>query len=74
MSHQACELTIETALSDPIVMDVMAADGVDPKELSVLLYRIAGIIKSRPDRIRRGPALSLHAQIAVHWNNSVDAK
>jgi hypothetical protein len=30
---QACELTIETALSDPIVMDVMAADCVDPREL-----------------------------------------
>jgi hypothetical protein len=41
---QACELTIETALSDPIVMAVMAADHVDPKELSDLLHRIAGVV------------------------------
>jgi hypothetical protein len=47
---QACELTIETALSDPIVMDVMAADCVDPKELSDLLYRMAGIVRSRSSR------------------------
>jgi hypothetical protein len=58
---QACELTIETALSDPIVMDVMAADHVDPKELSDLLYRIAGVVRARSGRGR----MELHKEIHV---------
>jgi hypothetical protein len=57
---QACELTIETALSDPIVMDVMAADHVDPKELSDLLYRIAGVVSSRSGRGRMELRKEIH--------------
>jgi hypothetical protein len=57
---QACELTIETALSDPIVMAVMAADHVDPKELSDLLHRIAGVVRSRSGRGRMELRKEIH--------------
>jgi hypothetical protein len=34
------EFTLATALSDPLVRTVMAADGVDPQELSAMLSEI----------------------------------
>jgi hypothetical protein len=38
----ACEeLTLRTALSDPLIRTVMAADNVDPVELEAMLRRIA---------------------------------
>jgi hypothetical protein len=38
----ACEeLTLRTALSDPLIRTMMAADNVDPVELEAMLRRIA---------------------------------
>jgi len=38
----ACEeLTLRTALSDPLIRTMMAADNVDPAELEAMLRRIA---------------------------------
>jgi hypothetical protein len=38
----ACEeLTLRTALSDPLIRTVMAADNVDPVELEAMLRRVA---------------------------------
>jgi hypothetical protein len=38
----ACqELTLQSALSDPLIRTVMAADHVDPVELESMLRRIA---------------------------------
>ena len=34
------ELTLGNALSDPLVRTVMAADGVDPKDLRAMLAEI----------------------------------
>jgi hypothetical protein len=34
------EASVDELLADPIVRDLMAADGVDPSELRVLLYGI----------------------------------
>jgi hypothetical protein len=38
------ELTLQTALSDPLVRTVMAADGVDPQELSAMLSEIVSTL------------------------------
>jgi hypothetical protein len=38
------ELTLETALSDPLVRTLMAADGVDPQELSAMLSDIVSTL------------------------------
>jgi hypothetical protein len=38
------ELTLETALCDPLVRAVMAADGVDPQELSAMLAEIVSTL------------------------------
>ena len=43
MRHQYQELTLANALRDPLVRTVMAADGVDPQELSAML---AGIVST----------------------------
>ena len=45
------ELTLKTALADPLVRTMMAADGVDPQELSAML---AGIV-STLDRAQLQP-------------------
>jgi len=41
------EPTLEEVLSDPMVMEVMASDGVDPIELETALVAIAGDIRRR---------------------------
>jgi hypothetical protein len=38
------ELTLKTALADPLVRTVMAADGVDPEELSAMLHEIVSTL------------------------------
>lgn len=38
------ELTLETALCDPLVRTMMAADGVDPQELSAMLNDIVSTL------------------------------
>jgi hypothetical protein len=44
----ACEeLTLRTALSDPLIRTVMAADNVDPVKLEAMLRRIADQIAPR---------------------------
>jgi hypothetical protein len=52
------EPTLDEVLSDPLVMEVMASDGVDPTELETALVEIAGDIRARKRRIpaRRAPA------------------
>ena len=53
------ELTIENALADPLVWTVMAADGVDPQELSAMLSEIVSTLdhaQLQPQRY-----VSLHA-------------
>lgn len=43
--ESACqELTLRTALSDPLIRTVMAADNVDPEKLESMLRRIAAQI------------------------------
>ena len=39
MAYQ--ELTLRSALSDPLIRTMMAADNVDPAELEAMLRRIA---------------------------------
>ena len=38
------ELTLKNALADPLVRTVMAADGVDPEELSAMLSGIVSTL------------------------------
>ena len=38
------ELTLDDALSDPLVRTMMAADGVDPQELSAMLRDIVATL------------------------------
>jgi hypothetical protein len=47
MRHQRQELTLKNALSDPLVRTVMAADGVDPQELSAMLREIVSTLDRR---------------------------
>jgi hypothetical protein len=42
------ELTLRSALSDPLIRTVMAADNVDPVELELMLRRIAKKVAPRP--------------------------
>jgi hypothetical protein len=44
MRYQRTELTLDNALSDPLVRAAMAADGVDPQELSAMLTAIASTL------------------------------
>ena len=37
-------MTLSEALSDPLVRSVMAADGVDPRELTAVMQRMAHAI------------------------------
>lgn len=42
--HYRQELTLNNALSDPLVRAMMAADGVDPQELSAMLRDIVATL------------------------------
>ena len=42
-----CELSLETMLSDPIVRDLMAADGVDGGELELQLRMVRDALARR---------------------------
>jgi hypothetical protein len=57
MTECFSEPTLDEVLSDPLVQDVMASDGVDRAELQALLSEIAG-------DIRRRRAARLHRQAA----------
>jgi hypothetical protein len=48
------EASVDELLADPIVRDLMAADGVDPGELRALLYRMQRTIECYAAR-RGGP-------------------
>lgn len=44
----ACqELTLQGALSDPLIRAVMDADGVDPVQLRSMLLKVAGEVAAR---------------------------
>ena len=47
MTECFSEPTLDEVLSDPLVQDVMASDGVDPAELQASLIEIAGDIRRR---------------------------
>ena len=47
MNHQRTELTLKNAFTDPLVRTVMAADGVDPKELRTMLNEIVSTLDRR---------------------------
>jgi hypothetical protein len=47
MRHHRQELTLENAFTDPMVRTVMAADGVDPQELSSMLHAIVSTLDRR---------------------------
>jgi hypothetical protein len=47
MSECFSEPTLDEVLSDPLVQDVMASDGVDPVELQASLSEIASDIRRR---------------------------
>lgn len=53
------ELTIKNALADPLVRTVMAADGVDPQELSAMLSEIVSTLDHAQLQPQR--SVSLHA-------------
>jgi hypothetical protein len=44
------ELTLRSALSDPLIRTVMAADNVDPVKLEAMLRRIADEVVPRQSR------------------------
>lgn len=52
MRHACPELTLRSAMSDPLIRTVMAADDVDPAELESMLRRIAAEVapRLRPSR------------------------
>jgi hypothetical protein len=53
MTRAIQELTLDTALSDPLIRTLMSADKVDPVKLESMLTRIAKELK---------PSLSLSAE------------
>jgi hypothetical protein len=53
------ELTLETALSDPLVRTLMAADGVDPQELSAMLNDIGSTLDHAQLQPRRATLAAL---------------
>jgi hypothetical protein len=54
-SHR--EMTLTDALSDPLIRTVMAADGVDPRELAAILRTMAGKLdRSSSQMASRGAA------------------
>jgi hypothetical protein len=61
------EASVDELLADPIVRDLMAADGVDPGQLRTLLYEVQHTIE-RYATTRGGPA-SL-AGFAQHYRST----
>jgi hypothetical protein len=55
------EPTLDEVLSDPLIMDMMASDGVDPGELEAELAAIAGDIRRYAPKQRSGNHRSLPA-------------
>jgi hypothetical protein len=54
MTQCCSEPTLAEVLSDPLVMEVMASDGVDPIQLEAALADLAGDIRRRePQRKSR---------------------
>ena len=51
------EASVDELLADPIVRDLMAADGVDPAQLRTLLYEVQRTIESYATK--RGGSTSL---------------
>ena len=51
------ELSLETMLADPIIRDLMAADGVDTGELELQL-RVVGDVLARRGSAYRGNCLA----------------
>ena len=49
MKHAGQELTLTNMLTDPIVRTVMAADRVDPQELTAMLADIAETLRPSPE-------------------------
>jgi hypothetical protein len=45
------EMTLTDALSDPLIRTVMAADGVDPRELAAVLHAMAGKLERSASQI-----------------------
>jgi len=41
VSHYDSELTLTTVLADPLIQTIMAADGVEPRELQLMLSGMA---------------------------------
>jgi hypothetical protein len=56
MTECFSEPTLDEVLSDPLVRDVMASDGVDPAELQASLTEIAGDIRRRRPSSRQRQA------------------
>jgi hypothetical protein len=72
MLHYWSEPRLTDALSDPVVQAVMAADAVDPVELSALLREAACKLElgfadpDRPAREARTQRISAEAQEQAH--------
>lgn len=47
MFARRCEMTLGEAMSDPLIRQIMAADGVDPRNLASNLNEIARQLESR---------------------------
>jgi hypothetical protein len=52
MGSASQELTLQSALSDPLIRILMAADNVDPVQLESMLRRIAEKVAQRQSRPR----------------------
>jgi hypothetical protein len=57
--HYRQELNLDNALTDPLVRTMMAADGVDPQELSAMLRDIVATLD--------------HAQLQPRYRGSLPA-
>ena len=57
------ELTLTDALSDPLVRAIMAADGVDPRELEAMLNVMADGLERRARRSSSPIALRQAASV-----------
>lgn len=51
MNKSCREMTLTETLSDPLMRTVMAADGVDPRELAAILHTMAGNLERASSRI-----------------------
>jgi hypothetical protein len=55
--------SVDELLADPIIRDVMAADGVAPSELRTLLYDVQRVIESYATSQGRPTALARFAKL-----------